>query len=259
MTEAPLTRAVHGNAGHVGQGWRTDCYRAISQGSQKVHVIAFDYRGFGYSTGSPTEKGLIADGAAAVGWVLNELKVKPNQVALVGQSLGTAVATAVAEEFATLKRIEFAGLVLISPFTNLAKLLSTYSIARAIPIFSPLGPYPKIKQWFESKIIDTWDTANRLGTFVRASDRPRVYLIHSKDDFDIHWTHSTTLFYVAANATSSEGLSIKQMNSVRTATDLEPQGTQFRWKAAGKGMDLKRVSYSLMKHGGKFDMCSSIE
>lgn len=183
--------------------------------------------------------------------------MKPNQVALVGQSLGTAVATAVAEEFATLKRIEFAGLVLIAPFTNLPKLLSTYSIGRVIPIFSPLDPYPKVKQWFESKIIDTWDTANRLRNLVRASDRPRLYLIHAKDDFDIHWAHSTTLFYVAANATSSEGLSIQQMNSVRTATDLEPQGSLFGWKAAGKGKDLKRVSYSLMKHGGKFNMCSS--
>ena len=71
---ARLVIYFHGNAGNVAQGWRTDTYRAIASGANdKTHVIAVDYRGFGYSTGSPTEQGLITDGVTVVEWAMNQL------------------------------------------------------------------------------------------------------------------------------------------------------------------------------------------
>lgn len=53
------------NAGHVAQGWRSSAIKSIGAAdSGRTHVITFDYRGFGKSTGIPTEEGLIQDGVA---------------------------------------------------------------------------------------------------------------------------------------------------------------------------------------------------
>lgn len=138
-----LQRVVHGNAGTVAQGWRTDTYRALTSGLvDKLHVVAVDYRGFGYSTGSPDEKGLIIDGIATVKWALNVAKIPPEKIVLLGQSLGTAVATAVAEHFVVEEGLEFRGVVLVAGFSDLPTLLTTYAIGGVIPILSPLRPYP---------------------------------------------------------------------------------------------------------------------
>ena len=84
--ESWLIINFHGNAGAVSQGWRTDTYRALSSAaSNRVHILAFDYRGFGWSTGSPTEEGLLNDGVAVVNWALQVAEIPPHRIVLVGQ------------------------------------------------------------------------------------------------------------------------------------------------------------------------------
>jgi len=59
-------------------------------------VLLFDYRGFGRSGGRPSEEGLYRDGAAAAAALRAEAAGLP--VVCVGESLGTAVAVALAAE-----------------------------------------------------------------------------------------------------------------------------------------------------------------
>ena len=61
-------------------------------------VFIFDYRGYGHSEGSPTEAGCIADAAAAQRWLAERAGIQPNEVVLVGRSLGGGVVTALAAE-----------------------------------------------------------------------------------------------------------------------------------------------------------------
>ena len=61
-----------------------------------LQVLLFDYRGYGLSTGTPTEKGLIEDGEAAAQFVMTELQVPPERTVYFGKSLGTGVAVLVA-------------------------------------------------------------------------------------------------------------------------------------------------------------------
>ena len=63
-----------------------------------ANVLIFDYRGYGHSEGSPTEAGCIANGAAAQKWLANRVGIQPNEVILLGRSLGSAVATALAAD-----------------------------------------------------------------------------------------------------------------------------------------------------------------
>jgi len=204
------------NAGDVTQGWRTDSYRALSDGStSSIHILTFDYRGFGHSSGTPTEPGLIKDGIAAVEWATKIAKVPTQNIVILGQSLGTAVATAVVEHFVK-QNIEFAGLILVAGFTNLPNLLMTYSIGGYLPVLSPLRAFPKLYNKFVYYLTDTWQTTTRLAKFVRKSKRVRVYLLHALDDSEIPWAQSEGLFAVAANATIEEGMEIDLLEKMKT-------------------------------------------
>jgi pimeloyl-ACP methyl ester carboxylesterase len=57
----------------------------------KYDVITFDYRGFGDSTGEPTESGLIKDARFIYDW-LHKLSNGQRKIYLWGHSLGSAVA-----------------------------------------------------------------------------------------------------------------------------------------------------------------------
>ncbi|MCH9808633.1 MAG: alpha/beta hydrolase [Alphaproteobacteria bacterium] len=72
-------------------------------------VLAFSYRGFPGSTGSPSESGLFEDARAAYGWLAK--KHRPNRIVLHGLSLGTGVAAKLATE------VKPRALVLEAPYT----------------------------------------------------------------------------------------------------------------------------------------------
>jgi len=61
-------------------------------------VFAFDYRGFGDSSGTPTEEGLYEDAAAAYAYLSRAERVPPSRVILAGRSLGSAVAVELCDQ-----------------------------------------------------------------------------------------------------------------------------------------------------------------
>jgi len=79
-------------------------------------VLLMDYRGYGGNPGRPTEQGLIADARAARRYLISRLDVDPNGLVYFGESLGAAVAVALAAEAPP------AALILRSPFASLTEL-----------------------------------------------------------------------------------------------------------------------------------------
>jgi alpha-beta hydrolase superfamily lysophospholipase len=94
LAHAPLVELFFcGNAGNRSDRSST-FQRAASLG---LHVVCFDYRGYGDSDGSPDEDGLAADARAA--WdSLIQHGVKPQNIVIHGESLGGAVAIRLAAE-----------------------------------------------------------------------------------------------------------------------------------------------------------------
>ena len=89
----PTILYFHGNAGEIGdRPLRFNYYH-----SRGLGVTYVSYRGYGGSTGSPTEQGLITDANTAYDWLLAE-GVAPNSIALLGESLGSGVAVQVAAQ-----------------------------------------------------------------------------------------------------------------------------------------------------------------
>jgi fermentation-respiration switch protein FrsA (DUF1100 family) len=99
---------LHGNAGNVGDRLP----QLALLGGAGFDVLAFDYRGYGRSSGRPSEEGTYRDARAAQAALLSRPGVGDARVLYVGESLGGAVALALALERPP------AGLVLQSTFTS---------------------------------------------------------------------------------------------------------------------------------------------
>lgn len=104
-------------------------------------MLAIDYRGFGDSKGSPSERGLATDARAAFDWLISN-GAAPEDVLIVGHSLGTAVSSSLAVSLCE-ESIRCRGLVLMSPFTSMHTLVDTYSIFGLFPVLLPMTMVPR--------------------------------------------------------------------------------------------------------------------
>lgn len=110
--DSPVVLFLHGNAGNIGHRIGTlDMLHAAG-----AATLIVEYRGFGESTGRPSETGTYRDAEAAWHWLTQERGIEPARLVIFGRSLGAAVAAWLAA------RVEPAGLVLESAFTSAADL-----------------------------------------------------------------------------------------------------------------------------------------
>lgn len=106
--DKPVVLYFHGNGGSL--AWRANRFRSFT--ADGTGLVALSYRGYGGSTGSPTEAGLIADAEAAYAFAAARYPVE--RIAVWGESLGTGVAVALAASQ------KISRLILETPFTSAA-------------------------------------------------------------------------------------------------------------------------------------------
>ena len=104
----PVVIYFQGNAGAL--NLRADRFRWLT--GDGFGLIALSYRGYGGSTGKPTEEGMLLDAAAAYDFAA--ARYPSGRIVLWGESLGTGVAIALAAERQT------GGIILDAPFTSAA-------------------------------------------------------------------------------------------------------------------------------------------
>ena len=227
--DALLVLYLHGAAGTLGSGWRPPSYRALyAAAPNNIHTVAIDYRGFGTSTGSPSEEGLLTDALTLAEWAMIEAGIPPSRIVLFAQSIGTAVAISLAHHFAVRPAPTlFAGMVLVAPFANVELLTATYSVGGVIPLLSPIARFPRLHAFLNSFIVTKWPSKDKLAEFVRqchnmAGDELKyhVTIIHAEDDWDIPWSHSETVFWHAVNASLPMGISYEELEKKRRKTKL---------------------------------------
>ena len=91
-----------------------------------VHVVAFHYRGYPPSTGTPSARALIADAPQVLDLAVERLA--PDKTFAVGFSIGSGIACALAAE----RRLD--GLVLVTPFDSLK------AVAQGFYPWLPIAP-----------------------------------------------------------------------------------------------------------------------
>src|SRR5262245_53248599 len=138
-TPRPPARAhvlhLHGNAGNVSS--RIQQARLLAEAG--FDVLLFDYRGYGRSTGSPDEDGTYRDARAARSALLALPAVDPDKVLYLGESLGGAVALALAVESPPPR-----GLVLQSTFTSIKAMARRHY--PLVPGVLVLNAYPSLER-----------------------------------------------------------------------------------------------------------------
>jgi uncharacterized protein len=157
----------HGNAGNISH--RLDSLQIFHR--LGLSVLIFDYRGYGLSTGRPSEAGTHEDARAAWRHLVDERGVPAGRILLFGRSLGGAVATRLATEHRP------GALIIESTFRSVPEL------AGEIYWFLPARWLARIHY-----PVEEW---------IREVDAP-VLVIHSREDEIIPFRHGEALFAAAA-------------------------------------------------------------
>lgn len=156
----------HGNAGNISH--RINYLTMFSK--LGYNVLLFDYRGYGQSSGKPSESGTYLDAQAAWRYLTETKSIAPERIILFGESLGGAVATWLAAK-------EKPGLlVLASAFTSVPELAAE---------FYPFLPVRWISHF-------KYNTLQAL----QAVHRP-VFIAHSPEDDIVPFHHGQRLFQAA--------------------------------------------------------------
>ena len=162
-------------------------------------VLLPEYRGYGGNLGAPTEDGLYRDGEAALQW-LTEKGVPHQQVVLIGNSLGSGVATELASRHAVGR------LVLISGFTSLPDVAAAHM--RIFPV--------------RLLLKDRYENVAKLPRV--ACD---VLVLHGMNDTLIPPSHGTAL----ARASKRSSLEIVPGAGHELAYLSQTQAAVLRWLA----------------------------
>lgn len=130
---------LHGNMGNLSH--RLPLYRTWLE--MGLNVFSFDYRGYGLSSGRPSEAGLYLDAQAAHGW-LRQRGFLPRNILVLGKSLGGGVASELA------LREEVGAILLQNTFTSVTDLgcemFPILPVRRLSRIhFNTRGKLPRIK------------------------------------------------------------------------------------------------------------------
>jgi fermentation-respiration switch protein FrsA (DUF1100 family) len=112
--DKPVIVYFHGNGGALRLG--VPRFRKLI--GSGIGLVALEYRGYGGNAGTPTERGLIADGDAAYAFAAAHYPAK--EIVLWGQSLGSGIAVAIAA-----KR-PVGRIILEAPFTSAAALAALH-------------------------------------------------------------------------------------------------------------------------------------
>ncbi|KAI9436639.1 Alpha/Beta hydrolase protein [Lactarius indigo] len=190
----PTVLFLHGNGGTRALRSRVQHYQAFAS-RLRANVLAPDYRGFADSTGTPSEAGLSLDTLASWDW-LRAHGAAPENVLVVGNSLGTGVAVQFASALQEMQELERGGepqrprgVVLLAPFSSIETLLDTYYIMGLVPLLAPLRIFPFVSSFVKRFLVHRFDSLSKI-----VSLKVPLLIVHAEDDWDIPHVHSETLF-----------------------------------------------------------------
>jgi hypothetical protein len=157
----------HGNAGNISH--RIDYLQMFHR--LRYSTLIVDYRGFGKSSGTPSEAGTYRDAEAAWEHLRHARLAQPRDIVIAGESLGAAVATWLAAE------VSPRAVLLFSTFTSVTDLGAQVYWFLPVRLLSRMG-------------YDNLANLKRI--------RAPVFIAHSRDDDIVPFAHGRRLYEAAA-------------------------------------------------------------
>lgn len=156
----------HGNGGNVSH--RVEKLAVLRD--LGADTLILDYRGYGRSSGAPSEAGMYRDARAAYQWLITTRRIHPDRIVVYGESLGSAVAVHLAAEART------AGVIVESGFTSVPDIAQ-----KRFPIL-PV-------RWVLKHRFDTLDNVARINA--------PLLVLHSREDELFDMSHPERLLAAA--------------------------------------------------------------
>lgn len=206
---SPVIIYLHGNVGSRAINHRVELVKILSAAG--YHVLSLDYRGYGDSSGEPSEVGLTSDALYLYQWV--KTRSRTSQICLWGHSLGTGVATNAAvkiqeqamelarERARDLRDVTQAdlepsyavdGVILEAPYTNMEEEVASH----------PLSMMYRCLPGFQSVLHHVM----RSNNMVFANDEnlktltTRILFLHAEDDNVVPFYMAQKLHQIALQA-----------------------------------------------------------
>ena len=191
---------------------------------------------------------------------MRSVGLPPERIVLLGHSLGTAVTAAVAERYAV-QGVDFAGVVMVAGFSSLPTMLAGYAIAGWVPVLRPLKAAPFLLQKVLDFVVDKWDSKRRLTDLartVKARDgRPRLHLVHGRNDWDIPYHEDDKLFAAAVNGTVGDADGIDPHDLAEQKEQRTLRKGKDAFVATWKDGDIE-IRQELFPTGGELWSCGSL-
>lgn len=112
----------HGNAGNIGH--RVPIAKVLQE-HIGCNVLMLEYRGYGLSTGTPNEEGLLLDAQTGLDYIRQQEETQNEKIIVYGQSLGGAVAIQLVAK--NQEAGDVVGLILENTFTSIRKMIPRYT------------------------------------------------------------------------------------------------------------------------------------
>lgn len=180
---APVVLYLHGNMGTRAMPHRVGVYKYLAK-EKGLHVVTFDYRGYGNSQCHPSERGMMEDALLVWNWV--KMHAPESKIYIWGHSLGSAAATFLAKELCDSGN-EPTGLILDAPFTELLDAAENH------PITLPYWPvFPLLRYYILETLQERFESVHRLKHITCP-----ILILHGRKDIIIPF-HIGEKFYNTA-------------------------------------------------------------
>jgi len=186
----PIIIHLHGNAFDRSFYTRPKLCTKLRE-ELKYDIFSLDYRGFGDSTGDPTEEGLIRDARYIYDWLHNATNGR-RKIYLWGQSLGSSVACQLAARLSNDESKSLAGIVMEAAFINMHQVLQTHYLSLLF----------RWQPWHYS-LTEKALRINKLGFQTRghlSSVNCPCVLLHADDDYTAPYAEAKQLLQAAIAA-----------------------------------------------------------
>lgn len=160
---SPLCLYFHGNGGNLGNYVST----LLDLHKLGFSVLAIDYRGYGLSSGQPSERGILNDARATYTFATQKLGFSPRDILVYGFSMGTSPASYIASQ-----NHDVMALVCHGGFTSL---------------FDVPGKWTRLVSFTSETLFSP------KGYLALIPDNVPIFIVHSKDDYVCPIDHGFSL------------------------------------------------------------------